>query len=612
MRRTSDSVIEIENVGPIAELAIDLSSGPGVYELRGEQGAGKSHAIRAAEALTGRKVALSVRDGSVGGGVRGLGAEYRIGSRRPEGAIEMHAPEAIYDLGDLIDPPVKDPAAADARRIKALVQISGVPARREDYFDLVGGAEEFARLGVEPTDDPVLFCRRVRDQLYLAARGHETVAEHERGQAAACRRQAGDIEQLKGVPDLDQAHAQLEAAIGEARRLEQLAADAKATADASAKAQAELARLGQLPSVADAEAQLQAARQAVGTAETKLAGIREELARAESEVNAARAASRTAATALEHARGIRESVGRLQELARRTLASPPAEELVAAQRRVEAARCAVDEATRLRLLSQAAQEATEHERRAAAADADGARYRHLGRQAEGVLTTVIRVPGLSVGEHNGELRLLAEHPARGPIPFAELSDGERCLFAIRATARHLPNGQVLWPLSQRIWQELSPANRERVAAYAREHGIFIVTAQVSDGPLSVHHVDGAGAAGTEADPVAHVEAPPQAVAGDGGATTDAPTAPDRTPPTPPPDDEAAQAEAALASERLERLARIAQRAAACDYDSAEAAVIAWLRERGRGADDLADDGQFAAQMSYAGRVNWARRIGARV
>ncbi len=69
-------------------------------------------------------------------------------------------------------------------------------------------------------------------------------------------------------------------------------------------------------------------------------------------------------------------------------------------------------------------------------------------------------------------------------PYRELSTGERAFIAIDiAVAATEP--PALLTIRQELWDGFSAATKQAVADRAREHGCWILTAEIGDGPLTV-------------------------------------------------------------------------------------------------------------------------------
>ena len=135
--------VVINNIGPIEHL--ELAAKPGtITVLRGNNGRGKSTALDAISALTRGGTGLESRDGTVGGTASGFGVQIKVGrggANRRTGDLIVTAVEDRLSIADFVDPPVKDPVAADSRRLKALVGLVGLVAKPEMFHELVGGPE---------------------------------------------------------------------------------------------------------------------------------------------------------------------------------------------------------------------------------------------------------------------------------------------------------------------------------------------------------------------------------------------------------------------------------------------------------------------------------------
>ena len=130
-----ETKVELTNVGPIEGTFEFKLNGPGLYELRGGSGTGKSTVISALGMLSGHKVDLTLHDGAFNGDVKGFGVIVPVGSRkRRKGELEASTLEAEnFDLTDIIDPNGKTQATRDGVRIKALAALSGLELTADDF-----------------------------------------------------------------------------------------------------------------------------------------------------------------------------------------------------------------------------------------------------------------------------------------------------------------------------------------------------------------------------------------------------------------------------------------------------------------------------------------------
>ncbi len=257
--------IVITDTGPIVgDFVLDLSNGPGLYELRGGKGAGKSTTIRCIESLiAGHAVDLTVRDGQLGASISGFGRIVPIGSRKKtRGELDIDSLDyrGGYSVSDITDPPQQGAAPADAHRIKALASLCGVKPDPTLYYPLVltlpgkaatagelGDWTKAAKLALEKlipakeleTDDPVLLANRIKRRLDEAARQAEAAAEHAMGHARGCEDSLAGID-LAGPCDQAELDAAADAAVMRETSLKAQAATAARAAKEVAAARENL------------------------------------------------------------------------------------------------------------------------------------------------------------------------------------------------------------------------------------------------------------------------------------------------------------------------------------------------------------------------------------
>src|SRR5688572_20728143 len=139
--------IIVENNGPIKKFKFEVPPTGGVIELLGSSGVGKSHVLNALQQTITHGKEIPARDGTSAAEVEIFGVTARFGRRSTfSGELECEILDSKFDIGDIIDPGRQDPKAADARRIKALVQLATgeETAKPELFYKLLpGGREEF-------------------------------------------------------------------------------------------------------------------------------------------------------------------------------------------------------------------------------------------------------------------------------------------------------------------------------------------------------------------------------------------------------------------------------------------------------------------------------------
>lgn len=516
--KTKTPHMEFENVGPIEKFAPDnwWPQGPGVAVLRGASGSGKSTALRAVkDLLAGKgKISVSVRDGERRGYVEAFGARITLTRARGKraGAVEFHSIEGRYDIGVLIDPGHKDEAANDAKRIKALIDLSGVQPDLELFRHLVpddAALEDVVATETAEAVDLIEMATRLKRDFEAVARQNEAAAENH---TAAARAKLAVVEGIDPEAEADaeklsaayveavQAQARLKSAdelaekalaesVEAAKRLEQLRHDPDRIDSNTAKAELDAACSAR----ADWECEVNALAGRVEELEALLRQAKAEHQQAQQQLDAKRQAERDAEKILQQANEFEELLEELEAKASTTAARVPLEELKAAAQAVEQARQAVEYGVRVRDARERHQEASKEMTQSENCQRRAAAWRDAASGIEEVLSDVVArlaPEGITVGYEDGKPRIFVEYDGRGRIPFCELSEGERCKLAVEIGVALTPEGGIL-TIDQPPWQGLQPKNRRLMDQLCRERGVYALTAQVDDGELRVGGVDDA-------------------------------------------------------------------------------------------------------------------------
>ena len=477
------TAIEVVNCGPIEKLTIPVPENGGLVVLKGTNDIGKSETIAAVEAAVSGRGKIEVRRGSVRGSLSGLGVSVNVGrSMKRAGELTVNTLEGRLSIEDLIEPKVKDPAAADARRIKTLVQVTGAKADPTLFHALVGGREEFDRHVSESatqSDDLVVMADRIKRDFESAARKEESQAEHAEGRAKGAREAAAAVD-VTGECDAAKLGAALESAV----RIE-ASLKAQAAAFVRAKRALELAR-DQLedqelsytgPSLeqckqaeAIEQARVEITARAQREAEERLRAAQAEAAEARNSlaaaINARKAAERHDATVAQFR----------EQLAASMPAEVPAEELARAAAAVMAAREAVERGS---LIRHAREQRAESERILAQAGEHRRKaetLRAAARGTEDVLSSLVASCGTKLRVEAGRLMVDTE---RGPKTFGELSHGTRSKIALDIAIEAVGPGGVIC-LKQEYWEGIAPAKKRELAEHVRGRGVVVLTAQATD------------------------------------------------------------------------------------------------------------------------------------
>ncbi len=484
--------IEITNPGPIEGLfTIDLSSGPGAYELRGARGTGKTTCLGSIDWLAGHRVDVTLHDGAVSGRVEGFGVVAPIGGRkRRKGEFELDTIDAEkFSLTDLIDPPGKTPEVRDAHAIKALAVLSELKADAALYHELAGGLDAFDDLDVQETTDPVLLATRIKTAYAKLARDRQNTAEAEAAHAAP----------LEHVPDgLDISESCDLASLGtirdEARDKHQsmeIERDNGITKEGEvAEATGRLEKLRANysgPNVEDAEAAREAAIEAGVSARAMAVDLKRDLDKALGFAGACQADEQAAHSVYQAAKSHHAAVEELKAMAGKTVAYPEATDIAEAGVSVDEATEAYNRGVRIRDVKQNQARARGHRMTETMATNESGEARNKAGQVFDILAESLHTKHLEIHSVDDCPRLFVQHPNRGKTLFDRvngLSDGERVDYTLRELLPHIKSPGLL-PIPQRIWQDLQPTDRKALHTLAVEKGLYLFGAQVSEGPLRV-------------------------------------------------------------------------------------------------------------------------------
>lgn len=495
-----EETIELTNCGPIARLSIPCPPGGGIVELCGDNDIGKSETIAAVEsALTGRGQ-IDVRRGSVSGEVEAFGVKVKIGKRTTRtGEAVVESLEGRFSIEDLIEPKIKDPLAADAKRIKTLIQTNGKKADATLFHELFGNSEEFdatVSASAVDTDDVVVMAERIKRDCEAAARKLEDQAKHAEGHASGALGQTVGVD-LNGEADAELLQKALEEAIKEKSRLDEreLAANRAARALKAAQEAIEDAAANYSgPGVATAMEAEAAAKSAEELVRAEVTQLRKQLAEIQSLVSASESRWEMARREYAHAIELRkaaesheESVAKLRsQLAATIPESPSLSAVEEAERRVTAARQAVEQGAMIRRAIAAKVEADRHAATATELRQKANRLREAGRGTDDVLSSLVAGCGTSLRVEAG--RLMVDTPM-GPKTFAELSHGTRSRMALDIAIEAVgPRGVIC--LKQEFWEGVAPHYRKELAAHVAGRGVLVLTARATDDREIVANVVG--------------------------------------------------------------------------------------------------------------------------
>lgn len=488
---TTTNTINITDVGPINQLAIQVNPEGGVTILRGVNGSGKSTALRATEALVRGDGKLQTRDGSRNGGrVDGLGALLVLGNKTTRaGEVEVHSLEGKLAISDLVTPPLKDPAAADRQRIKALVSLSGIEPTPEQFANVIGkDLAEYINAATWANKDLLDVAAKAKRDLEGAARLKENESSMREGQSKACAESAKGID-TKAPHDAEALSDAMVEASSKLSVLRDRAKSAEESAGRIAKARDLLNTARETytgPSVDDAKLRLEAAETEKEEARGKVAELERQLRAAEAacdrKIDAVVAADKALAAAREH----ESTIQNYETILKETAATPPStDELTKAEQALRDAHKAVEAGAVIRRALDELAKAEQHNRAATEAADVASRLRQAAAQIDDVLSKAIESDSLFVRDG----RLYTSTPPRGETLFHELSEGERWEIAFDIAAPIVGEHGLL-VLPQEAWQSLDPESKDHVADLARDRRVCVLTAEAADGELRAESFNG--------------------------------------------------------------------------------------------------------------------------
>ncbi|MGE4150579.1 MAG: hypothetical protein AB7E70_21595 [Hyphomicrobiaceae bacterium] len=475
--------INVRDVGPIRSVSIPVPPEGGIVVLRGPNGAGKSVALDAVDGLTRqspRKPKAGVRRGALDGAVEGLGRSVRLSMTRSQtgGELEVEAISDDVSVDQLVDPGLKDPAAADRRRIRAALVLAGITPDIDEFGKLVGGTErlrEFVSKSALATDDPVEMADKIRLELHAAARRFETEATSKEAQAAGLRSSAS------GEPDIDEAEERRirqthEQRIWRRDEMRRAIAEAQRTRIARAAAEQAVEAGRNRLTVQDAEATLAQAEAELASVGGEIAQLRERLAEATAREAALKDQRRVASMRVQEAtqaeaafRAASDALAKLTEVE-----EPTAEEMAEAEAEVAEATAMVERLGIAREAMRKRSEAGLLASQAGEALSTADRLREAARSVDDVLGAMMRANGpanLTISDG----RLYIERDGE-KVPFAELSDGEKWRIALDIAIDALGEHRVL-AISQVAWEGLDAEARDAIMRHAMSRKTVIVTAE---------------------------------------------------------------------------------------------------------------------------------------
>ena len=492
--------IKIENAGPVESLTVPVQDKGGIVVIMGPNDSGKSESLKAYQKLLGGNEQIRKRYGTPRGVVEGLGVKLSLmANTRVSGECEAVSLEGELDIGELIDPGVKDPRRADALRIKALLKVRGVRANLARFLPLVGDDEhwlgELASDGTHAAIDLVDMAAGLKKDFEKESRSLADYAKTAEAGARAKRESAEGLD-MDAVSNADILQGQWEAAIKHEAtttqtRVAQVTALNKRDTAKRNLAEAEAGYKG--PTLVDAQAALNEADKAETDAGNAVEIAQRELNKAQSLLEATQSRCRKSMAQ-------RDATAQHQQVmagwAETIAAAADVEgvsdaDMESATHAVLDARSAVEHGVRVRDAKKALAEAADLQIDADTLQKQADQLRDAAKGTNDVLADAVSVGTLiPVADDNGNFRFAVQSKNGDDrrTYYHDLGPGRRTMIAVTEAASCLraldPDALkiALIVLPQGPWQDLDYANRCLVREHVRSLGVNLVAAQCDSEP----------------------------------------------------------------------------------------------------------------------------------
>lgn len=470
------ATFQVHDVNGIADLTLSLTK-PGVYVMRGRNGAGKTSAINAVRAALGDKSATAQpTDGMRAGTVEGPGVTLHVGkNRRRDGTPDVGLADS-GPLATLIDPRLKGDEARAKARIQALLQLCPIEVTDEMLADLCCQQKMLLdRIGTKHGNDLLGYAARVKAEAQAIARECETRAADLKGEMAVADARLGEIGTVpEGTVDTteEEDRASIEQATKRFALKEQSFQQRVELEERKAKVRESL---GDRPNVEWHRSRVNLATAALDELKVKIAQAQAEHTAA---VEGLRKAEREATTWDGSARILEQPLSGASsfEVMDAKLDLDRCKTSVELTRALRARRKALEDLDRARMLMRTAEK-------------DAAGMRGVSDAIPAALARALRgagIPGLTV--HDGKLAIQTD---AGVLDWEErLSFGQKVRFALQVAlqaAQH--DGARVFALDPEFWLALDPEHRTTAHAIAREIGVYLLTEEPAEGALRMEAME---------------------------------------------------------------------------------------------------------------------------
>ncbi len=477
--------IEIQKVGPIQNFELNVPEEGGVVLLRGRCGSGKTHALAAINALSDAdaRKKLSVTDGADHGMIKGLGVTVRLGRRTTAlGELEVESIDAGVDPSVLVDPGIKDPQAADSKRLETVVRLAGITIPQEKWIETVGEFGELIVVNDLVVDDPVKTSDKIRRALHNVALSREKKADSYLSEAAALKKSVKDID-LKAPCDAKKLQSEYDEAYQTLAALNAAKTAREKSMQAVKIADQEIQRINSESGVDILllEREIEAKSSAREIAEGELVRFRRLVEQKELEFDTLGKEIESLRASLATERNRQQKIESLRKTVSVAIPDEVDEDAIGdAQLYVNKAADRIKNAEVVRRGKETWDRAVKSEASGLEEQAIAEKMRVRARSMDAVLEESLIKSGFDmIRVSDGRLCV---HSDRGMEPVSELSTGERWRLAFDIAAKGLGRNAIL-SIQQEGWQSLDPEKRVEVAQMAKDRGLLVFAAQVDSGEL---------------------------------------------------------------------------------------------------------------------------------
>ncbi|WP_437187828.1 ATP-binding cassette domain-containing protein [Planctomicrobium sp. SH668] len=475
---------EVKDIGAVKSLSINAPPGH-VTVLKGPNGSGKTTTLEAITKITNGSKAgadISFSDGAKGGFVQGEGVTFRLsptGNAKRTGELSCTPVDEDLTIADIVDPDVKDPVAADRRRIEAICSMLNI-APEIRLFDKC--FEDTGLSAKDVVSEKALKSTTIVGMTNQIKRDADAVALALEKEAAGLDREIATINESLNDLNLEAESNQevLDGAVEMATNTLAMLNERKRSAEEGRT------KLDEIPnfSIERAHAELSQAEEVLRTKMSVEQELKSLITSLEEQIESARTELRVASESVKSANealvAAQERINLIQtslDLKKLVSDAPDAEEIEAAAEVLAIAKKNRDLGVLIRrgIEQKALIEKKETERDQK--EKEGANARFLGKKCVKVLEGLLTGTGLTVNEE-GRIRVV--HSRRGECYFSELSDGERWTKSIQIAVesfkrKRLKNPLLLLP--QKAWQDLDKTRRDIVCDAIRGTDLAILTAE---------------------------------------------------------------------------------------------------------------------------------------